>query len=98
MRARPDATDPGQTEFDKLTLGRVPAGAVAGRPTRDVFAYDAVLRGEKTMTITIDQDVELLKDVQRGMASAGFDRVWLSDEEARVQHFHGEWERRMGRA
>lgn len=98
MRARPDATDPGQTEFDKLTLGRVPAGTVAGRPTRDVFTYDAVLRGEKTMTITIDQDVELLKDVQRGMASAGFDRVWLSDEEARVQHFHGEWERRMGRA
>jgi hypothetical protein len=48
------------------------------------------------MTITIDQDVSLLKDVQRGMQSAGFDTVWLSEEEARVQHFHAEWERRMG--
>jgi hypothetical protein len=30
------------------------------------------------------------------MQSAGFDTVWLSEEEARVQHFHAEWERRMG--
>jgi len=40
------------------------------------------------MTDTIDQDVELLAGVQRGMASSGFDTVFLNDDEMRVQHFH----------
>lgn len=98
MRARPHPTDPGRTEFDKITLTRRrndQRSTPVPRPTRDVFEYEAVLRGEKSMTITIDQDVELLKNVQAGMQSAGFDTVWLSEEEARVQHFHAEWDRRM---
>ncbi|MEZ5596994.1 MAG: hypothetical protein R3E84_11470 [Pseudomonadales bacterium] len=36
------------------------------------------------MTITIDQDVELLSAVQAGMQSRGFDSLWLSDEDART--------------
>ena len=40
------------------------------------------------MTITIDQDVELIRDIQAGMHSRGFDRAVLSDEEVRIQHFH----------
>ena len=96
LRPRPHATDPGRCEFDKISLVRLPPGQNRPpRPTRDVFEYDAVLRGEKSMTITIDQDVELLKHAQSGMQSAGFDAVWLSEEEARVQHFHGEWNRLM---
>jgi phenylpropionate dioxygenase-like ring-hydroxylating dioxygenase large terminal subunit len=101
MRARPHPTDPGQCEFDKISLVRAPrdtANPKPPRPERDVFEYAAVLRGEKSMNITIDQDVELLKDVQSGMQSAGFDTVWLSEEEARVQHFHGEWDRLMAGA
>ena len=58
------------------------------RPLRDVFDHEAILRHEKTMTITIDQDIELLGHVQAGMNSAGFDSVWLNDDELRVQHFH----------
>ncbi len=58
------------------------------RPLRDVFDHQAILRHEKTMTITIDQDIELLGHVQAGMNSAGFDSVWLNDDELRVQHFH----------
>jgi len=58
------------------------------RPTRDVFNYAAVLAGEKTMTDTIDQDVELLGQVQAGMVSAGFQQTWLNDDEMRIQHFH----------
>ncbi len=58
------------------------------RPERDVFHYDAVIRGEKTMTDTIDQDVELLGGVQLGMTSEGFDRVFLNEDEMRIQHFH----------
>ncbi len=65
------------------------------RPRRDVFNYDAVIAGEKTMTDTIDQDVELLGGVQAGMASAAFDTTWLNDDEMRIQHFHNEWERLM---
>ena len=64
------------------------------RPERDVFGHEAILRGDKTMTITIDQDIELLGQVQAGMNSAGFDSVWLNDDELRVQHFHNrldEW-------
>ena len=58
------------------------------RPTRDVFSYQAVIAGEKTMTDTIDQDVELLSAVQQGMSSAGFDTVFLNEDEMRIQHFH----------
>lgn len=68
------------------TNGRLPDDYV--RPTRDVFDHEAIVRHEKTMTITIDQDIELLGHVQAGMNSAGFDSVWLNDDELRVQHFH----------
>ena len=61
-----------------------------GRPERDVFDHQAIINGEKTMTDTIDQDIELLGGVQAGMASEGFDTVWLNDDEMRVQHFHNE--------
>ncbi|MGI9323574.1 MAG: aromatic ring-hydroxylating oxygenase subunit alpha [Pseudomonadales bacterium] len=58
------------------------------RPNRDAFDHHAILSGEKTMTDTIDQDIELLGGVQAGMASAGFESVWLNDDEMWVQHFH----------
>ena len=66
------------------------------RPERDVFEHQAILRGEKTMTITIDQDIELLGSVQAGMRSHGFDRVLLSEDELRVQHFHQHLESLLG--
>ena len=50
-----------------------PGGAGSGarpadyqRPARDCFDHEAVIAGEKTMTITIDQDIELRGSVQRG--------------------------------
>ena len=58
------------------------------RPIRDVFSYQAVVAGEKTMPDTIDQDVELLSAVQQGMSSTGFDTVFLNEDEMRIQHFH----------
>jgi phenylpropionate dioxygenase-like ring-hydroxylating dioxygenase large terminal subunit len=66
------------------------------RPARDVFTHEDILAGRKSMTVTIDEDISLLGRVQQGMASRGFDRVWLSDEECRVQHFHDALESRMG--
>ncbi|MBX9662392.1 SRPBCC family protein [Novosphingobium sp.] len=58
------------------------------RPARDSFTHEDIITGRKTMTVTIDEDISLLARVQQGMASSGFQSVWLSDEEARVQHFH----------
>ncbi len=60
------------------------------RPERDVFDYQAVIAGEKSMTDTINQDVELLAGVQQGMSSAGFDQVFLNEDEMRIQHFHNQ--------
>lgn len=96
--------DPGLAEEGKeiMAFGRHSVGASAflpddyERPQRDVFNYDEVIAGNKSMTDTIDQDVELLGGVQAGMRSAAFDDNWLNDDEMRIQHFHDEWERLMG--
>ncbi len=58
------------------------------RPERDVFRQEDVIAGTHSMTITIDQDIHYLRDMQAGMHSRGFDRAWLNEDEARVQHFH----------
>ncbi len=78
--------------------GAIQLGENYTRPQRDVFDHEDIINGEKTMTDTIDQDIELLAGVQAGMASEGFDRVWLNDDEMRVQHFHNEVDRMLGKA
>ena len=50
------------------------------------------------MTITIDQDIHLIRDVQAGMRSRGFDTALLSDEEIRVTHYHQWLDHYMGEA
>ncbi|MEM9622111.1 MAG: aromatic ring-hydroxylating dioxygenase subunit alpha [Pseudomonadota bacterium] len=80
---------PGRTS--QSSSGFVPADYQ--RPQRDVFDYAAVIAGHKTMTDTIDQDVELLGGVQAGMRSAGFERTFLNEDEMRIQHFHNHLDR-----
>ena len=58
------------------------------RPEHDEFDQQDIIEGRKTMGITIDQDVHYIRDVQAGMHSRGFEAALLSDEEARVQHYH----------
>ena len=58
------------------------------RPEHDEFDQDDIIAGRKTMTITIDQDIHLIRDVQRGMRSRGFDTARLCDDEVRIQHYH----------
>ncbi len=60
----------------------------AERPEHDEFTQDDIIAGRKTMTITIDQDIHLIRDVQAGMRSRGFITARLCDDEARVQHYH----------
>jgi len=58
------------------------------RPVHDEFTQDDIISGAKTMTITIDQDIHLIRDIQAGMRSRGFDTALLCDDEVRVQHYH----------
>lgn len=67
------------------------------RPEHDEFDQEAIIAGEKTMTITLDQDIHLIRDVQKGMQSRGFREAWLNDDEARVQHYHSWIDRYMSR-
>jgi len=66
------------------------------RPEHDEFTQDDIIAGRKTMTITLDQDIHLIRDVQKGMHSRGFREAWLNDDESRVQHFHTWLDRYMG--
>ncbi len=50
------------------------------------------------MTITLDQDIHLIRDVQKGMRSRGFEEAWLNDDEGRVQHYHTWLDRYMNEA
>ena len=58
------------------------------RPEHEIFDQEDVIAGKNSMTITIDQDIHYLRDMQAGMHSAGFNRAWLNADESRVQHFH----------
>jgi phenylpropionate dioxygenase-like ring-hydroxylating dioxygenase large terminal subunit len=59
-----------------------------GRPERESFDYSDVISGQATMTDTIDQDLSLLAQAQKGMHSAGFQGSRLNELECRVSHFH----------
>lgn len=58
------------------------------RPQHEVFSQDDVIAGKHSLTITLDQDIYYLADMQAGMHSRGFDRAVLNEDEVRVQHFH----------
>ncbi len=101
---RPHANDPNRCYFDKFTLqlpveagcnkqgvSLAPTLSVSRddeRPEHDVFTSADVVNGSKTLTITIDQDIEYLPDMQAGLHSRGFDCAVLNEDEVRVQHFH----------
>ena len=65
------------------------------RPEHDEFTQEDIIAGDKTMTITLDQDVHLIRDVQKGMRSRGFREAWLNDDEDRVSHYHAWLDRYM---
>ena len=58
------------------------------RVEHEVFTRQDVIEGRNSMTITIDQDIHYLNDMQAGMHSRGFDSAILNNDEERVQHFH----------
>ena len=66
------------------------------RPEREEFTQEDVIAGKKTMDITVDQDVHLIRDVQNGMRSRGFKKQVLNDDESRIQHYHDWYSWHMG--
>lgn len=72
-----------------LTLNpRLGASRDDDRPEHEVFTAADVLAGKYSLTITLDQDIYYLADMQAGMHSRGFACAVLNEEEVRVQHFH----------
>ena len=58
------------------------------RPEHEVFTAADVIAEKHTLTITLDQDIYYLADMQAGMHSRGFECAVLNEDEVRVQHFH----------
>ncbi|MDG2271806.1 MAG: aromatic ring-hydroxylating dioxygenase subunit alpha [Halioglobus sp.] len=58
------------------------------RPEHSTFCAEDVIAGSHSLTITLDQDIYYLADMQAGMHSRGFDCAILNEDEVRVQHFH----------
>ena len=58
------------------------------RPEHDAFDQADVIAGTHSLTITLDQDIYYLADMQAGMHSRGFQQAVLNEDEVRVQHFH----------
>jgi phenylpropionate dioxygenase-like ring-hydroxylating dioxygenase large terminal subunit len=58
------------------------------RPEHEEFTQEEVIAGKHSLTITLDQDIYYLADMQAGMHSRGFDHAVLNEDEVRVQHFH----------
>lgn len=72
-----------------LTLNPSLAASRDGeRPPHEVFSQEDVIAGRHSLTVTLDQDIQYLADMQAGMHSRGFDCAVLNEDEVRVQHFH----------
>jgi hypothetical protein len=87
MRMAPDENAERNVDLT-FNVDQVILEGVPERPEHEDFIQDDVIAGKNTMTITIDQDVHLIRDIQAGMHSRGFSEAWLNDDENRVQHFH----------
>ena len=73
----------------KLTLNPSLVASIDDeRPQHEVFTAADVIAEKHTLTITLDQDIYYLADMQAGMHSRGFECAVLNEDEVRVQHFH----------
>ena len=85
MEADESIADPKNVSFN---MGQAASIIPDERPDRDEFTQEDIIAGDKTMTITLDQDIHFIRDVQNGMHSRGFGEAWLNDDECRIQHYH----------
>ena len=83
MRQRPHPTDPNKMYFDLQNFARFAPGKEPPRPEHERFKH-----GEVSLGLVLDQDAYNLPRVQRGMNSAGFRGLHISNAERRIRHMH----------
>jgi phenylpropionate dioxygenase-like ring-hydroxylating dioxygenase large terminal subunit len=109
MRFLPHPTDPAKSFFHVWIL--VPSTRPGVRPPAnfgvedDVDVTGAVRPPRRTtrqeqagVGDVLQQDIDNMAAVQRGLASAGVATIRLSEQEQRIQQFHAEIDRRLARA
>jgi phenylpropionate dioxygenase-like ring-hydroxylating dioxygenase large terminal subunit len=95
LRARPHPTDPEQCIFDNWWYASQPEGVTSPvATTAGIFErnaevkHEVIVLGEKSMGLTIDQDMAIFTEQQLGLRSRGFSGVYLSGQESRVRRYH----------
>ncbi len=97
FRYRPHATDPGRCYYDFFIVSRPPPGAArAERPPHRVHSHEQQVDYAEAFKGTFDpvlanvlaQDGSNMTTMQQGVASDSFRGMILSDQEARLRHFH----------
>jgi phenylpropionate dioxygenase-like ring-hydroxylating dioxygenase large terminal subunit len=95
LRARPHPTDPQQCIFDNWWYASVPEGdllpvnTMMGPVERDAEVVHAVAQyPDHEMGKTINEDIAVFVQQQKGFRSRGFKGVYLSKQEERVRRYH----------
>ena len=95
LRARPHANDPEKTVFDNWWYAPDPEGVTgpvrttAGLVEREgVIEHEIFAPGERSMGLTIDQDMTIFPAQQQAMRSRGYTGSHLAGQESRVARLH----------
>jgi hypothetical protein len=107
MRYLPHPQDPGRSSFHVMIL--VPTMKPGARPPAymgvedhvDISGATRAVRQHRGMADAalgwaLDQDLTVLRELQRGVQSSGLGVARLSEHEARIQQFWAEYDRYLG--
>ncbi len=84
FRILPDWQDPDTSWFHVATYRWVPEDQRAAQRT----AHRVIGEREESLGLVLDQDMENLPGVQRGLHSKGIDAITVSRQEIRITHLH----------
>ncbi|MGF1544914.1 MAG: SRPBCC family protein [Parvularculaceae bacterium] len=96
FRQRPHPTDPNKMFFDYYMF-ELP-GNEFDWETYERPKWRRYKHGETSLGLVINQDAYNLPFVQKGMASEGFEGLWIGEQELRIRHFHKTLEDYVSRA
>ncbi|AKT42257.1 aromatic ring-hydroxylating oxygenase subunit alpha [Chondromyces crocatus] len=85
-RHRPHPEDPQVTYFDEQAYER--SGGEGGRGVRPLPQRRRIRHGEAPLGPVMGADVDLLPELQRGMASSGFSELLLGEGERAIETMH----------
>ena len=90
FRQRPHPTDPNKMFFDfqNFELMNEEEHEEWKEKNPERVKHDQFKHGDKSPGLVIKQDAFNLPRVQNGMKSAGFDGLWIGEQEMRIRHMH----------